>query len=415
MQYINAKNLYLLALAAPALLLGFWAFDGIQDYPAMNQWGLPADEKPVWQDSVTHYEDISAILAHLDKDSLFITEVKKRLMQYGLRQSGSEESMYRVFAPQHHLLQLSNNPGPFLVYEESFRNFVALDLNSGSISQIPKRREVEWVEASGIIDGSLYETIERNDLPISMVNRLTEIFAWEIDFYRLNAGDRFKLIYEREFIDGVPVGYGDIIAAEFHHKGQGHYGFRFFRDSSWSYYDQGGNPLKKAFLQAPLDYIRITSGYNTRRFHPILKRVVEHLGTDYAAPLGTPIRSVGDGTVVMSGYAPNSGLNVKIRHSDEYSTGYLHMSRIAAGLKPGRKVVQGEVIGYVGATGMATGPHLCFRFWKNGKQVDPYKEDFPEKEGIEPSRKDFYTQYTSKLKKRLDSIPYDDKSILAVN
>jgi len=176
-------------------------------------------------------------------------------------------------------------------------------------------------------------------------------------------------------VNDKPAGMPRIVASEFMHRGRNFPAFAFDQGEGLDYFDETGASLRKAFLKAPVSFSRISSRFNKRRFHPVLKKVKAHLGTDYAAPRGTEIVAVGDGVVTKASYTKGNGKYVKIRHNGTYTTQYLHMSR--RNVKEGQAVRQGDVIGYVGSTGLATGPHVCFRFWKNGRQVDHLKEDFP--------------------------------------
>ncbi len=265
------------------------------------------------------------------------------------------------------------------------------------------RRAVERVlrTAQGVIESSLYETLQAADADPELAIRLSEIFAWQIDFYRIQRGDRFVALYEETLIDGEPVGIERVLAARFQHRGADFYAFRFEHDGGVDYYDENGRNLRKAFLKAPLRYRRITSRYSLRRFHPIQKRYKPHLGTDYAAPTGTPVYATGDGVVIAAGYTRSNGYYVKIRHNAVYTTGYLHFSRIAKGIRPGVRVRQGQVIGYVGSTGLATGPHVCYRFWKNGCQVDPLREQLPPGEPVPDSLRDAFFALRDRLMPRL--------------
>jgi len=182
-------------------------------------------------------------------------------------------------------------------------------------------------------------------------------------------------MYDRDFVDGNAVGLPRVVASEFIHRGRNFPAFAFDQGDGQDYFDEDGASLRKAFLKAPVEFSRISSRFNKKRFHPVLKKVKAHLGTDYAAPHGTEIVAVGDGVVTHAAYTKGNGKYVKIRHNDTYTTQYLHMSR--RNVKEGQAVRQGDVIGYVGSTGLATGPHVCFRFWKNGTQVNHLEEEFP--------------------------------------
>ena len=235
----------------------------------------------------------------------------------------------------------------------------------------------------GNIESSLYETVEKNEFPLDLVYLLVDVFAWQVDFYKINKGDKFKVVYLEEIVDNKVIGIKEIKAAYFYHDNKDYYAFKYDQGKGIDYFDEKGNNLRKTFLRSPLNFSRISSRYSKKRFHPVLKRYKSHLGTDYVAPRGTPIRSVADGVVTEARRNRGNGIYVKIKHNNKYSTQYLHMSKFAKKIKKGVKVIQGQTIGYVGSTGLASGPHVCFRFWKNGIQVDPYKQnDLPPGEPI---------------------------------
>ncbi len=291
------------------------------------------------------------------------------------------------------------------VYQPNKVEYVVYELGD-SIKIRKEKKEVKTriKTASGIINSSLYQTLsEKNVSPVLAV-KMADIYAWTIDFYRIQKGDWFKVIYEARYVDDEFIGVGKIIAADFNHYQKDFYAFYFIQDSTKGadYFDENGNSLRKAFLQSPLKFGRLTSGYSLKRFHPVQKRYKAHLGTDYAAPKGTPILATGDGVVIASAYSKYNGNYVKIKHNSTYTTQYLHMSKRA--VKTGQYVKQGEVIGYVGSTGLATGPHVCYRFWKNGKQVNHRKEEFPPSEPIAPENKDAFSQVIKRYKSALDSI-----------
>ena len=229
--------------------------------------------------------------------------------------------------------------------------------------------------ARGIVDENLYTDIEQAGAPSALAVMLANVYAYTIDFTRLQEGDQFDVLYEREYVNGEPVGNPRILACHFIHKGKDRPAYIFEGSSGRGYYDGDGNSMKRAFLKSPVEFSRISSRFNKKRFHPVLHRVKAHLGTDYSAPHGTPILAVGDGVVTHSAYTSGNGNYVKIRHNGTYETQYLHMSRQA--VRKGERVSQGQIIGYVGSTGLSTGPHVCFRFWKNGVQVDHLAEDIP--------------------------------------
>jgi murein DD-endopeptidase MepM/ murein hydrolase activator NlpD len=266
----------------------------------------------------------------------------------------------------------------YFVYEKSPRHFVVFDLRD-SINVYESEKEVVVKEnvKSAVIDHSLYVSLMKADATPELAIRLSQIFAWQIDFYHLQKGDNFKVVYDELYVDDNFFAIGTIKAAHFNHRGKDFYAIPFIQDSVLQYFDQDGNSLRKAFLKAPLEFSRISSRYSSKRFHPVLKTNRPHYGTDYAAPSGTPIRTTGDGTITEIGYSGGNGNYIKIRHNSVYTTMYLHMSRFAKGLKKGSRVQQGQVIGFVGSTGLATGPHLCYRFYVNGSPVDALRVEVP--------------------------------------
>jgi murein DD-endopeptidase MepM/ murein hydrolase activator NlpD len=309
-----------------------------------------------------------------------------------------------------------NNPtqkARYFVYEINPVDYVVFKLEdptSISLGKKPVLIEIETVSES--IESSLWETLTEKEIDPELAIKLSEIYAWTIDFHHLQKGDSFQAIFEKKSIKGKPIGLGRIKAARFYHKGKFFYAFYFEQDAHGSYFDEHANSLEKAFLKTPIKFSRITSGYSKRRFHPILKKYKAHFGIDYAAKTGTPIMSAGDGVVVKTGYDSKNGRYVKIKHNGIYTTQYLHMSRIARGIKPGVKVKQRKVIGYVGSTGLVTGPHLCYRFWKNGRQINPFKEDIPSVEPVKKENLQQFNQQMAELNQQLNAL---DKSILSMN
>lgn len=290
-----------------------------------------------------------------------------------------------------------------VVYQKDPINYVVFDLSSDSARVYEGRRPVEVTRKrlSGVIHGSLYKTLSETGvagrLVPTLATELSEVFAWQLDFYRIQKGDEFSVVYEERSIDGEPIGIERIVAARFLHMDADFYGFYFDKGEHAGFYDEDGNSLRKALLKAPLKYKRISSRYTKRRYHPVQKRYKAHLGTDYAADPGTPIRSVGDGVVLEAQFKRYNGNYVKIRHNGTYTTGYLHMSKIGKGIRPGTRVKQGDVIGYVGSTGLATGPHVCYRFWKNGVQVDPLKEEIPPAHPVDAIYRDHFVAVRDSL------------------
>ena len=293
-----------------------------------------------------------------------------------------------------------------MIYQPNDIDYIVFDLrDSVNVFQAKKEVELREREVSGIIEYSLSQTLDDQNIDYRVSNSLSDIYAWSIDFFRLQKGDYFKIIFDEKYIDdSTYVGIGPIKACEFHNNGQSFYSFYFDKGEFPEYFDENGRNLRKAFLKAPLKFgtFRISSRYSGRRYHPVLHRWKSHLGTDFAAPKGTPIYTTANGTVSKSAYNKNNGNYVKVRHNATYSTQYLHMSRRA--VKVGQTVKQGQLIGYVGSTGLATGPHVCYRFWKNGKQVDGQKQKLPDAKPIDKSIKEEFLTSMHPMKNRLDLI-----------
>lgn len=296
-----------------------------------------------------------------------------------------------------------------LVYEPNAIDYVVLKFDD-SLSVNLHQRDVATIEktVAGVINSNLSQTIEELGISHELTNKFVDIFAWQVDFQRLQKGDRFKIIYEENEVEGVPVGINRISAVEFEHFGNPYYAFPYDQGDGLDYFDEEGKSLRKALLKYPIEFTRISSRYSTSRFHPVRKVYRAHLGTDFAAPTGTPIRSVGDGVVLEAQYKSNNGNYVKIRHNGTYTTQYLHMSNIAQGIRSGVRVRQGQTIGYVGSTGLATGPHLCYRFWKNGVQVDALKVELPPSQPIEKDHQGAFEKVQEYLSHRLDSISFPE-------
>jgi murein DD-endopeptidase MepM/ murein hydrolase activator NlpD len=297
----------------------------------------------------------------------------------------------------------------YMIYEPNNVEYVVYKIKD-SVEVFKHQRKIDTLvsQVAGIIESSLWETMTNAGTDPVLIHALSEVFAWQVDFYRIQKGDKFKVIYEKLMVEDESAGIGKILGAYFNHFGNDYYGIYFDQGNGISYFDEKGESLQKQFLRAPLRYNRISSRYTRRRYHPVLKRYKSHLGTDYAAPTGTPIRSVGDGIVEEARYAKYNGRYVKIRHNSVYTTQYLHMSGFAKGIKVGARVKQGQIIGYVGSTGLANGPHLCFRFWKNGHQVDALRIELPPSEPISKEYRDEYEIIKGKIIQELDTIRYPD-------
>ena len=301
------------------------------------------------------------------------------------------------------------------IYENDRINYTVLDLRD-SVMAYKKKKPVSYVirEASGVIESSLSEAILSQGIDYNVTANLSEIYAWTVDFFRLQKGDKFKVIYKEKYInDTIYAGMEAIEAAYFEHNGIPFYAFNYQTDSIKQiedYFDHNAKNLRRAFLKAPVEFSRISSRYNlTRRIKYYGYKIRPHKGTDYAAPIGTEIKATANGTVTESTRRGGNGKYVKIKHNSVYSTQYLHMK--AQNVRKGDFVKQGDVIGWIGMTGNTGGPHVCYRFWKNGKQVDPLREKLPEAEPIADSLRTNFLTYIQPKKEQLDAILFTEESV----
>ena len=282
----------------------------------------------------------------------------------------------------------SNGKAKYLVYEHDPQISYVFSFND-SLNITPFRKQItsEIKYSSGTIKTSLWDAMIDGGLHPNLAVQLSEVFAWTVDFFGLQKGDNFKVIYEELSIEGKSLGTGKIYGAQFNRSGSSITAIPFIQDGRESFFDIDGNSLRKAFLKAPLVFSRISSHFSSARMHPILRIVRPHYGVDYAAPIGTPVHAIGDGRVISATNEGGAGRMVKIQHNSVYATGYMHLSRFGDGISAGKFVKQGDIIGYVGSTGLSTGPHLDFRFYKNGSPVDPLKVDAPPVEPVTEENK----------------------------
>jgi murein DD-endopeptidase MepM/ murein hydrolase activator NlpD len=271
----------------------------------------------------------------------------------------------------------------YLVYEHDPTTCYIFSFNDSlNITAFKREIKIEIKYSSGTIETSLWDAMMAGGLHPSLAVELSDIFAWTVDFFGLQKGDSFKVIYEELFIEDKSLGTGRIYGAQFNRTGSSITAIPFIQDGKESYFDFDGNSLRKAFLKAPLQFSKISSRFSSSRLHPILRIRRPHFGVDYAAPIGTPVHAIGDGKIISATNENGSGKMVKIQHNSVYATAYLHLSRFGAGISPGVFVKQGDIIGYVGSSGLSTGPHLDFRFYQNGSPVDPLKIDAPPVEPV---------------------------------
>ena len=282
----------------------------------------------------------------------------------------------------------------FWVYEIDRRNYALFSLTDSLTAwRYQKDLEVRSFRTSGVITSSLWNAVLKNGGDNNLAVALSDVYAWTIDFFGIQEGDCFDVVYDREFVDDEPIGMGDIYYCNFVHYGDTIRAIAYEQDGKVEYFNEKGENLRKAFLKAPLNYRRISSTFSNSRMHPVFKYRRPHHGVDYAAPAGTPVVSIGDGVIIKKAYQANgAGYYLKIRHNDTYTTSYMHLKGYAKGIAEGVRVKQGQVIGYVGSTGASTGPHLDFRVFKNGTPVDPLKMDSPPAEPIKKSEREQFNK-----------------------
>lgn len=419
---MNSKLRYLSLLVTVCLAGTIWLMTGQQQDSVTLE--------NINSDNLTRPIDVPNIEFGLNLDSFIVVKEKikpneflsnillKHHIDYGTidqlaKKSKETYDVRKIMAGKNYTILKAKDSlqkAKYFIYQPNAVEYIVYDLDSSlNIVKGEKPVTIEEKSIGGTINSSLYLTLQDLNASPALAVKLSEIFAWSIDFYRIQKGDWFKVVFEERFVDDESIGIGAIKAVEFNHFKKSFHAFHFVQDQIDDYFDEEANSLRKAFLKSPLKYSRLSSRYTMRRFHPVQKRWKAHLGTDYAAPKGTPIMSTGDGVVIESRYKRANGNYVKVKHNSVYTTQYLHMSKRKS--KVGDFVKQGDIIGYVGSTGLATGPHVCYRFWKNGKQVDHLKQEFP---SAEPIKKEYLTKFKqikAVLKEKLDEVDLTSKTI----
>ena len=368
-------------------------------------YGIVIDSLIVIEDKIKRNQNIAEILtAHNITNEAIFKLAKASKEVFDVRKLVANKKYTLICEPD------SLKTAKAFVYEHNPTEYVVFNLKD-TISVERKQKDIQIVEkgVSGIIENNLSTTMSEIGLSPQLTNEFVDVFAWQIDFFRLQKGDKFKLIYEDHLVDGESIGTGKIKSIYFEHFGNEFYAFHYDQGNGVDYFDEKGQSLRKALLKYPLDFTRISSRYSGNRYHPVQKRYKAHRGTDFAAPKGTPIRAVGDGIVLEAQFKKYNGNYVKLKHNSTYTTQYLHMSAIKSGIKAGQRVRQGEIIGYVGSTGLATGNHLCYRFWKNGVQIDALNVELPPSEPISNENKLDFTTRKNLMMSQLESIKFINK------
>jgi len=373
-----------------------------------NLFGFADDSLNSYSREVNRNETLSDILEAYNLTNTNVSEIaslSKPVFDVRKLRAGKK---YHLFTQND-----SMNTLDYLVYEQDDVNYIVYDLRD-SVNIYSGKKEITRVKKtkSAEIKTSLFEALMESDASIELAIELSKIYAWQIDFYHLQKGDNFKVIYEEEYVDSQMVGIGKILGAYFKHRNKEYYAIPFMQDSVYQFFDENGQSLRKEFLKTPIEFARISSRYSSSRLHPVLKIRRPHRGVDYAAPTGTPIRTVGDGTVMEASFTRANGNYVKIKHNSVYTTMYLHMSRFGKGIKRGVQVKQGQVIGFVGKTGLATGSHLHFSFFMNGSYVNPLTVEIPPSH---PVKESLNGEFEKQKVIVLDELEKVDKSIITEN
>lgn len=336
------------------------------------EYGIVTDSLKIDRDEVKPGENLGEIFTRLGVDQRIIGNLKSYtdgIFEIRKLRGGNTYTA---------MMSTTDNKLKYFVYALNDTSYIVFDfrdslqVHSGSKEVVRNLKSI-----SGVINSSLWTTLQKADADPNMAVALANIYQWSIDFYAIQKGDSFKAIYEELSVDGKPIGIGEIHSAVFSHNGKAYYANRFEQNNVNDYFDENGQNLRKEFLKAPLKFSRITSRFSNSRLHPILRIRRPHHGVDYAAPKGTPVHTIGNGTVVKASYAGGAGRLVSIRHKNGYSTTYMHLAGFGPGIRTGASVSQGQVIGYVGSSGLSTGAHLDFRVYKNNVAMDPLKMESP--------------------------------------
>lgn len=298
----------------------------------------------------------------------------------------------------------------YLVFEKSKTDYVVVDLceDDLKVHESTKPVTLQRKYAEGTITSSLWNTIIESGSSPMLALKISDLYAWQVDFFGIKEGDSFRLIYDEAWVDDTTfLEIASIEGAMFNHQERNYIAVPFQQDSIKEYFDDEGNSLRKEFLKDPLDFFRISSTFSNSRYHPVLKRYRAHHGVDYAAPTGTPVKTVGDGVVIEKGYqAGGAGNYLKVKHNSIYTTTYMHLSRFGKGIQKGSSVRQGDIIGYVGATGLATGPHLDYRVHKNNQPINPLTMEAPPSYPVKPELRDSFMLVRDNILMELDSLQY---------
>lgn len=368
--------------------------------PVATRYGMPEDDFIFTYDTIRHKETLANVMYRLgftSNDIYCLTQCPDSIFNEKKIKPGQACA----------LLSSKDSTRRYFVYETSPKSYVTFDIADGfRATRCEKPTSWRESEVAGRVNSSLWVAMEENGTSPQLAVLMSHIFGWSIDFFGIQKGDEFRLVYSQEYVEETPLNNYRIDAASFCASGNTVYAIPFTQGDEELFYNIDGNSLEGAFLKAPLDFYRISSKFTNSRYHPVLKRYRAHHGVDYAAPKGTPVYAIGSGKVIKKGYQANGGGNyVKIRHNGTYTTSYMHLSKFAKGLKEGDYVKQKQVIGYVGSTGLSTGPHLDFRVYENGKPINPLTIKSQPKMPISEENRDSFAIIRDSLVNRLTNIP----------
>lgn len=370
---------------------------------AVLKYGICVDSLDINHYTIERGDLLSSILNGLGFAANYIEQITETVTPYYHPSKMQIGNTYATITSQDTLSEIK-----YLVFEKNRTDFVVVDLCNEKPNAYESSKPItlkrEYVE--GTITSSLWNTLVNAGAPVLLALKLSDIYAWQIDFFDVKEGDSFKMMYDVAYIDDTTyVDIASIEAAVFTHQGKNYSAIPFEQDSVREYFDEEGNSLRKAFLKSPLDFYRISSKFSNARYHPILKRYRAHHGVDYAAPTGTPVKSIGDGVVVERAFQRNGAGNyLKVKHNSVYTTTYMHLSKFGSGIQKGTRVKQGQVIGYVGSTGLSTGPHLDFRVHKNNQPINPLTMEAPPSLPVKPELRDSFILVQNQVLNELDSI-----------
>lgn len=376
----------------------------IEPIPEIKEYGFVLNDYEVIRDTIKSGDSFGGIMGFHGVSHNKVYEVMQQVREIFNPKKLNVGKPYAILKAKD-----SVSTPSFFIYEDDAIDYTVVNIGDNIAAyKAQKPVTIKQKTVSGVITSNLSSAMQNEGLSVLLSHELSNIYQWSIDFWKLQKGDQFKMVYNERYInDTIYAGIENIEGAVFVHQDKPYYAFNYAVDpetGKGDFYDENARPLESFFLKAPLNFSRISSRYSGRRFHPVQKTWKAHRGTDYAAPHGTPIWSTANGTVIASGYTAGNGNYVKVKHNDTYTTQYLHMSKRL--VKVGERVKQGDVIGKVGSTGLATGPHVCYRFWVRGKQVDPFRQNLPAAEPIAENLKEDYFAAIEPIKERLEAIAF---------